>query len=185
VVLAAGDGDYIHLVHKLRNRQVKVVVIGVANTLSWLLRDAADAVHCYPVPLPETAEQGRASLAPEAPLAATSTPATAEGSGSGKSQPLTEEDQRIFMDILRGFTQPVPYILLFKTLQEQKRAGVLAVSNRQLKQLLHEAVTAGTVVREESDGLAYYRLEAPGESPAQCSTGSTDAAGGDSSRALQ
>lgn len=50
VILAAGDGDYIHLVHKLQRYQVRVVVIGVATTLSWLLQEAADAVHCYPVP---------------------------------------------------------------------------------------------------------------------------------------
>ena len=53
VMLAAGDGDYIHLVQKLRSRRIKVVVIGVAKTLSRILRDAADTVHCYPVSVPE------------------------------------------------------------------------------------------------------------------------------------
>jgi uncharacterized LabA/DUF88 family protein len=53
VVLAAGDGDYIHLVHKLRSHRVKVIVIGIAQTLSRLLREAADTVHCYPVPVQE------------------------------------------------------------------------------------------------------------------------------------
>jgi uncharacterized LabA/DUF88 family protein len=53
VVLAAGDGDYIHLVQKIRSRQIKVVVIGVAKTLSRILREAADTVHYYPVPVPE------------------------------------------------------------------------------------------------------------------------------------
>jgi hypothetical protein len=41
------------LVHKLRSQWVKVIVIGVAQTLSRLLREAADTVHCYPVPVQE------------------------------------------------------------------------------------------------------------------------------------
>jgi uncharacterized LabA/DUF88 family protein len=62
VVLAAGDGDYIHLVHKLRSQRVKVIVIGVAQTLSRLLREAADTVHCYPVPVQEKEPMVEAAL---------------------------------------------------------------------------------------------------------------------------
>jgi uncharacterized LabA/DUF88 family protein len=62
VVLAAGDGDYIHLVQKLRRRRITVVVIGVAKTLSRLLRDAADTVYCYPVPAPDKAPLAEPTL---------------------------------------------------------------------------------------------------------------------------
>lgn len=150
VVVAAGDRGYIHLLEKLRQRGIRRIVLAVEDATSWWLKEAADQFLAYPVPVEPEEE------APE--------PSQEEEPGPAEPRPLTEEDRRILVETLRSFPEPVPFIPLYRALLEKKRAGVLALSNRQLKRLIEAAIQEGFLLREEREGIACYRLS---EEPTQ------------------
>lgn len=144
VIVASGDRGYVHLLEKLRRRDCTRIVLGVEETTSWWLKMAADKFLAYPIP---------EASPTEGPI-----PPMEEGAGSTDPRPLTEEDRRILLETVQHFPEPVPFIPLFKALQEQKRAGRLSLSNRQLKRLIEAAIAEGLLLREERNGIAVYRL---------------------------
>lgn len=108
--------------------------------------------------------QALAEMIPTPDEAMTET--TPEGDESGDTFELLEpiafsdEEWRIFREMMASFTRPVSFQQIFDTLREQRKEHNLARTNEQLRSMVKQAINSGMLERTGRGKRVYYTMKA-------------------------
>lgn len=108
--------------------------------------------------------QAPAEMIPTPDEAMTET--TPEGDESGDTfevlEPIafSDEEWRIFREMMASFTRPVSFQQIFDTLREQRKEHNLARTNEQLRSMVKQAINSGMLERTGRGKRVYYTMKA-------------------------